>query len=66
MLVEPTFDGFLTVDQNIRYQQNLSASSLRFVVLVGGDNKYGTLAPLIPRVKEMLLTIAPGELVEIS
>lgn len=65
-LVEPDFDVFLTVDQNIKYQQNLSRRSLRFIVLIGSDNKYQTLALLIPRVKETLLTLAPGELVEIS
>jgi hypothetical protein len=65
-LVEPDFDVFLTVDRNIKYQQNLSRHSLRFVILIGNDNRYETLAPLIPKVKETLLTIAPGELIEIT
>lgn len=64
-LVEPDFDVFLTVDRNIRYQQNLSRHSLRFIVLTGNDNQYETLMPLISKVKETLLTIAPGELIEI-
>lgn len=34
-LVEPDFDVFLTVDQNTKYQQNLSARDLRFIVLIG-------------------------------
>ncbi len=65
-LVEPDFDVFLTVDQNIKHQQNLSARDLRFIVLIGRDNTYPTLSPLIPEVKKTLLTIVPGELVEIS
>ena len=65
-LVEPDFDVFLTVDKNIKYQQNLSRLSLRFIVLIGSDNKYQTLSLLILEVKETLLTVAPGELVEIS
>ena len=60
------FEVFFTVDQNIKHQQNLAAHALRFIVLVGGDNRYETLAPLITNVKEMLMTIAPGEIVEIS
>lgn len=65
-LVEPDFDVFLTVDQNIRHQQNLSQRGLRFIVIIGRDNTYATLAPLIPKVKETLQTIQPGVLVEIS
>jgi hypothetical protein len=65
-LVEPDFDVFLTVDQNIRHQQNLSARDLRFIVLIGSDNTYETLLPLIPKVTEILRSILPGELVEIS
>ncbi len=65
-LVEPDFDVSLTVDQNIKHQQNLAARDLRFFVLIGRDNTYPTLAPLIPKVKETLSTIQPGEFVEIS
>lgn len=65
-LVEPDFDVFLTVDQNIRHQQNLSQRDLRFIVLIGRDNTYPTLAPLMPKVKGALLTIQPGELLEVS
>jgi len=65
-LVEPDFDVFLTVDRNIKYQQDLSRRSLKFIVLIGRDNKYLTLAPLIPKVKDALTTIATGEVAEIS
>ncbi len=65
-LVEPDFEVFLTVDQNIKHQQNLSAHSLRFIVLIGRDNTYETLSSLIPKVRETVLIIQPGELVEIS
>lgn len=65
-LVEPSFDVFLTVDQNIKYQQNISARSLRFIVLIGSDNRHETLAPLIPKVKEALPTAAPGKIIELS
>jgi len=65
-LVEGEFDVFLTTDQNIRYQQNLSGRSLRFVVLVASNNEYETLLPLMPKVLETLDLIQPGELQEIS
>jgi len=60
------FDVFLTADQNIKHQQNLTRRSLKFIVLVASDNGYETLSPLIPKVIETLLAIQPGELVEIS
>ena len=33
-LVASEFEVFLTVDQNLRHQQNLASSSLKFIVLV--------------------------------
>ena len=65
-LVETEFDVFLTVDQNIKYQQNLRGRTLRIIVLVASDNQYKTLLPLVPIVKKALEKIAPGELVEVS
>ena len=65
-LVAPEFEVFLTVDQNIKHQQNLSAHSRRFIVLIGRNNRYETLSPQILKVRETLPFIQPGELVEIS
>ncbi len=65
-LVENEFEVFLTVDQNLRHQQNLISSQLRFVVLVAASNQYDSLAPLIPQVKDALAKLAPGDLIEIS
>lgn len=65
-LVESEFEVFITVDQNLRHQQNLASSSLQFVVLVAATNQYDNLAPLIPQVKAVLTTLAPGDVIEIS
>ena len=65
-LVENEFEVFLTVDQNLRHQQNLTSSPLRFVVLIAASNQYDSLAPLIPQVKDALTKLAPGDLIEIS
>ena len=64
--VESDFEIFLTVDQNLRHQQNLASSSLKFIVLVAADNQYDSLAPLIPQVKAALTRLMPGDVVEIS
>lgn len=65
-LVEGDFDVFITVDQNLRYQQNLSSSKLRVIILIAASNQYDDLAPLIPQVEKMLADISPGSVVEIS
>lgn len=65
-LVETEFEVFLTVDQNLRHQQNLTSSPLSFVVLIAASNQYDSLAPLIPRVEDALTKLAPGDLIEIS
>lgn len=65
-LVENEFEVFLTVDQNLRHQQNLTSSPLRFVILVAAGNQYDSLAPLMPQVEDALTKLAPGDLIEIS
>ena len=65
-LVEKEFDAFLTVDQNLKYQQNLSHRSLIVMVLVARDNQYETLAPLVPKIKAALEKALPGALIEVS
>lgn len=66
MLVEGDFDVFITVDQNLRYQQNLASSQLRVIILIAASNQYDDLAPLIPQVEKMLADISPGSVVEVS
>jgi predicted nuclease of predicted toxin-antitoxin system len=65
-LAEREFEVFLTVDRNLRHQQNLASSPLRFVVLVAASNQYDSLAPLAPQVEEALTRLAPGDVIEIS
>jgi hypothetical protein len=62
-------DGFtilLTTDQNLRYQQNLQQAGVAVVVLVARSNRLPDLVPLIPDVRNVLNTIAPGEVIEVG
>ncbi len=65
-LVEGEFEVFLTVDRNLRHQQNLTSSRLTVIVLIAASNQYDDLAPLIPQVKIALAGLTPGSVVEIS
>jgi predicted nuclease of predicted toxin-antitoxin system len=66
LMVENKFDLFITVDRNLKYQQNLERLPLTIFVLCGIDNRRETLKKLIP---ELLKRLAEGNLenvIEIS
>lgn len=63
---EVGFEVLLTVDQNIRYQQNLKGRSIAVVVMVAGGITVEDLRPLIPTVEQTLLSVQPGRLYEVT
>ncbi len=64
-LAEGSFDVLLTVDSNIRHQQNFAHRSIAAVVVLAPSNAYPTLAPLMVEVEAALRTLAPGQVVEV-
>jgi hypothetical protein len=52
------FDVFLTADQNLQFQQNLSALPLAVVVLAARTNRIEDLRPLIPELLSRLKSLA--------
>ncbi len=48
------FDFFITLDKNLRHQQNLGKFDINIIVLMAWDNKHQTLQPLIEKVKQLL------------
>ena len=63
---ENGFDIFLTVDQNLRYQQNLQHHPIAIVVLVASGITVDDLRPLVPKVEEVLLIAQPGTVYEVT
>lgn len=59
------FEVLLTVDQNLRYQQNLAAADVAVVVRIARTNRTVDLLPVIPDVERALATIRPGDVVEV-
>lgn len=49
-----SFEAFLTVDQNIQFQQNLASLPLSAAILVAPNNRFETLAPYAPAVLRWL------------
>ena len=61
-LAEQAFDVLVTMDQNLRYQQNLSAYDLAVVVILARSNRRQDIEPMIPEVNRLLREIKSGEL----
>ena len=55
----------LTGDTNVNYQQNFSFRSIAVIVLRAFNNKRQTHIEMMPQVNQVLLTIQPGQVVEV-
>jgi len=64
LMAQQAFEIFLTVDQNLRFQQNLSGAGVGIIVLVAATNRLADLLPLIPL--SAMSSIQPGQLIEIG
>ena len=58
---QAAFDVFVTLDQNLRYQQNLRGRPLAIVVVHARSNRIQDLEPLVPAILAALGTASPGE-----
>ena len=60
------FEVLLTVDRNLRYQQNLAAAGVAIVIMVAASNRLPDLLPLVPAVEAAFVGIRPGDAIEVS
>ena len=60
------FDCFLTVDRNLQFQQNVSALPIAVIVVHALDNRYASLVALMPKVREVLASMEPRQLVTVG
>ena len=56
------FDVFLTMDQNIEFQQNLATLPIAILVVEAVSNRIEHLRPLVPRILKELNDISPKAL----
>ncbi len=50
----PLFDVILTVDQNLKHQQNIQSLPIAIVVLIASSNRISDLRQLLPAVERCL------------
>jgi hypothetical protein len=65
-LAEAEFNVFLTVDQNLKFQQNLKTFRISIILLVARNNRLRTLLPLMPEMRAALENIKAGDFVRVG
>ena len=65
-LAETEFDALVTLDTNLRYQQNLAGRRIAIVVLLARSNRLDHLSPHFPACVSALARIRPGDVVHVG
>jgi|SRR5882724_1111920 len=60
------FGVFLTVDQGVEYQQNLSGRNIAMIIFPAKSNRLKDLLPLVPACLAHIESIQPGQIVKIE
>jgi Domain of unknown function (DUF5615) len=60
------FAGFITMDRNLQYQQNIGRLALGIVLLRAANNRVEAVLPLAPAVLIVLSQLRPGAVVEVG
>ncbi len=65
-LAEQHFEVFITTDQNLSFQQNLTKFKIAVLVLCAPTNRLADLKPLVPEILSVLPAIKIGEVLSIG
>lgn len=66
LVVAQGFGAFLTVDQNLPFQQNLRAAGIAVIVFVARTSRLNELRPLVPDLLRTLGRLDPGAVVRVG
>jgi predicted nuclease of predicted toxin-antitoxin system len=65
-IAETEFDVLVTIDTNLRYQQNLAGRRIAIVALLSSSNRLEHLREYFPALALSLEKIKPGEVVQVG
>ena len=65
-LAENVFDVLVTIDRNIRYQQNLEGRKIAVLIIRTASNDLGDIQPHVPEALAALPSLQPGQVVEVG
>ena len=66
LMAAERFDAFLTVDQNLEFEQNLTKASVGVLVVVARTNRVKDLRPLLPQILDALGRLVPGQVLRVG
>lgn len=63
---ENEFDYLITLDKNIKYQQNLNKYNFRIILLLTKNSRIETLKELLPKIQSIFKDYSDNKLFEIQ
>jgi len=66
LMAAERFEAFLTVDQNLEFQQNVRASGIGIVVVLARTNRLKELRPLVSQMLDALGSLTAGDLIRVG
>jgi predicted nuclease of predicted toxin-antitoxin system len=64
-LAEKDFDVLVTIDKNIRYQQNITRRKIAVLIIRAASNDLDDIRPHVPEALVVLRSIRPGQVTEV-
>ena len=61
-----TFDVLVTIDQRMRYQQNVTSLTIGVVAIEIPDTRITFLYPLVPQLRDAIQRVKPGEVLVVK
>ena len=65
-LASREFDALITMDRSLEYQQHVAGHRIGIVLLRARSNRLQDTQPLIPQVCQVLQTLQPGTVIQVS
>jgi predicted nuclease of predicted toxin-antitoxin system len=65
-LAEGKFDVLVTIDKNIRHQQNLTGRKIAVLIIRSSSSDLDDIRPHVPQALITLRSIEPGQIVEVA
>jgi predicted nuclease of predicted toxin-antitoxin system len=65
-LAEKKLEVLITIDKNIRHQQNIIGRNIAILIIRAASNDLDDIRPHIPQALTALKTIKPGQIIEMG
>jgi hypothetical protein len=65
-LAEGHFDVLVTIDKNIRYQQNMTGRNIAILIIYTASNDLDDIRPHVPNALVALQPLKPGQIFEVG